>query len=57
MPDSVSPIITQNPCGHYNVDILLPGRITSAFGASEASLILDEEGRDIDFSDYHPEDF
>ncbi|WP_256976429.1 hypothetical protein [Streptomyces sp. CS113] len=57
MPDSVSPVITQNSCGHYNVDILLPRRLTSAFGASEESLVLDGEGRDIDPSDYHPEDY
>ncbi|TDT37314.1 hypothetical protein EV562_10689 [Streptomyces sp. BK208] len=57
MPDSVTPVITRNPCGHYNVDILPPNRLTSAFGASETSLVLDEEGCDIDPSDYHPEDF
>ncbi|MGW4433321.1 hypothetical protein [Streptomyces tendae] len=57
MPDYVSPVITQNSCGHYNVDILLPSRITSAFGASEASLVLDEEGRDVEFSEYHPGDY
>ncbi|MFF0591043.1 hypothetical protein ACFYWD_34315 [Streptomyces sp. NPDC003781] len=56
MPDSVTPVITRNPCGHYNIDILLPGRLSSAFGASEENIVLDEEGRDIDFKDYHPED-
>ncbi|MFJ8793271.1 hypothetical protein [Streptomyces sp. NPDC102462] len=56
MPDSVSPIITRNTCGHYNVDILLPRRFTSAFGASEESLVMDDDGREVDPREYHPED-
>lgn len=57
MPDCVSPLITRNPCGHYSVDILLPTRLTSAFGASERSLLMDAEGNKVDIQDYHPEDF
>ncbi|MFF0225980.1 hypothetical protein [Streptomyces sp. NPDC004629] len=56
MPDSVSPIVTRNTCGHYNVDILLPRRFTSAFGASEESLVMDDEGQEVDPREYHPED-
>ncbi|MFE9608317.1 hypothetical protein [Streptomyces sp. NPDC006012] len=56
MPDSVSPIITRNPCGHYIVDILLPSRFTSIFGASEQSLVMDEKGQEVDPREYHPED-
>jgi len=55
--DSVSPIITRNLCGHYNVDILPPSRFTSTFGASEESLVMDSSGREVDVTDYHPEDF
>ncbi|MFF8676331.1 hypothetical protein ACF07W_05665 [Streptomyces sp. NPDC015140] len=56
MPGSVTPVITRNSCGHLNVDILLPDRLTSAFGASEENIVLDEEGCEVAFSDYHPED-
>ncbi|MET8898882.1 hypothetical protein [Streptomyces sp. NPDC004538] len=57
MPSSVTPVITRNSCGHLNVDIHLPNRLTSAFGASEENVLLDEKGCDVDFSDYHLEDF
>lgn len=57
MPDSVSPIIGRNACGHFSVDILLPADFTSAFGASESSLLMDSEGNKVDIRDYHPEDF
>jgi hypothetical protein len=56
MPDSVSPIITRNPCGHYRVEIFLPNRFTSAWGASERSFLMDSEGREVEVVDYHPED-
>ncbi|MFE1798313.1 hypothetical protein ACFW9L_19425 [Streptomyces sp. NPDC059517] len=56
-PDSMAPIITRNACGHYNVDLLLPGQFTSAFGSSEENLVMDSEGQEVDVDDYHPEDF
>ncbi|MFD6285090.1 hypothetical protein ACFWDP_36195 [Streptomyces anthocyanicus] len=55
--NSVTPIITLNPCGHYNVDILPPDQFTSAFGSSEESLVMDSDGHEVDVEDYHPEDF
>ncbi|MFB7496960.1 hypothetical protein ACFC09_20140 [Streptomyces sp. NPDC056161] len=55
-PESVAPIITRNSCGHYHVDILLPSRLTSAFGASEQTLTMDEDGQEADPLKYHPED-
>ncbi|MGW1216244.1 hypothetical protein ACWD5F_42095 [Streptomyces sp. NPDC002499] len=57
MPSSVTPIITRNPGGRYSVDILLPKRFTSAFGASEVSLVMDSAGQEVAVEDYHPEDF
>ncbi|MFF4748343.1 hypothetical protein ACWD5R_00470 [Streptomyces sp. NPDC002514] len=56
MPESVSPIITRNACGHYHVDILLPSRFTPAFGASEETLTMNEDGQKADPLKYHPED-
>ncbi|MFE7172427.1 hypothetical protein [Streptomyces sp. NPDC057616] len=57
MPDSVSPIISRNPTGRLRVDILLPSRFTSAFGASEATMTMDSAGQKVDIDDYLPEDF
>ncbi|MDQ1038023.1 hypothetical protein QFZ75_004439 [Streptomyces sp. V3I8] len=54
--DSVTPIITRNACGHYNVDILPPSQFTSSFGSSEESLVMDSDGIEVDAEDYHPED-
>lgn len=55
--EAVAPIITRNPCGHYNIDLLPPSRFTSTFGSSEESLVMDSDGREVDVADYHPEDF
>ncbi|MFE0807786.1 hypothetical protein ACFW4M_22670 [Streptomyces sp. NPDC058794] len=57
MPASVSPNVTRNPTGRLHVEILLPSRLTSAFGASETSITVDAEGRVIDIGDYLPDDF
>lgn len=57
IPHSVRPVITRNPCGHYLVEIILPAQVTSAFGSSESSLLMDSEGNEVDSVDYHPEDF
>ncbi|MFE7069851.1 hypothetical protein ACFU96_07165 [Streptomyces sp. NPDC057620] len=57
VPDSVTPIITRNPCGHYNVDVLPPDQFTSSFGSSEESLVMDSGGQEVNVEDYHPEDF
>ncbi|MEU9406080.1 hypothetical protein AB0E08_10285 [Streptomyces sp. NPDC048281] len=56
MPSSASPIVSRNTCGHYGVDILLPSRFTSAFGASEVSFLMDSDGREVGVDEYHPED-
>ncbi|MBZ6131488.1 hypothetical protein [Streptomyces olivaceus] len=57
MPDSVSPNVTHNEGGRFHVEILLPSRLTSAFGATEVSITMDTEGREIDVDDYLPGDF
>ncbi|MEV0170946.1 hypothetical protein AB0I00_07440 [Streptomyces sp. NPDC050803] len=57
MPGSVSPIITRNPTGRFRVEILLPRRYSSAFGASEEVITMDSDGKKVSFSDYLPEDF
>ncbi|WP_307523680.1 hypothetical protein [Streptomyces umbrinus] len=56
-PDAVPPIITRRPSGHYRVEVLLPNRLDSFFGASEVSMIMDSGGRELNSADYHPEDF
>ncbi|MEU6449048.1 hypothetical protein [Streptomyces sp. NPDC046979] len=57
MPDSVHPTVTLNPTGRLHVEVLLPSRLTSAFGASEESITMDTEGRRVDIDDYLPGDF
>ncbi|MEV5813954.1 hypothetical protein [Streptomyces mutabilis] len=57
MPASVSPNVMRNPSGRLHVEILLPERLTSAFGASEASITVDPEGQVVDIADYLPDDF
>jgi hypothetical protein len=57
IPDKVSPIITRNPTGRIRVEILLPSRYTSAFGASEVNITMETDGTRVDIGDYLPEDF
>ena len=57
MPDSVWPIITRNPTGRIRVEVLLPKRYTSAFGASEEVITMDSDGKRLSFEDYLTEDF
>ncbi len=57
MPTSVSPKVTRNPTGRLHVEIFLPSRLTSAFGASEASITVDSDGQMVDMDDYLPDDF
>ncbi|MGA5449865.1 hypothetical protein ACPCVO_24780 [Streptomyces umbrinus] len=57
MPDSVSPILSRNSNGRIRIDILLPSRYTSAFGASEVTATMEPDGRKVDIGDYQPEDF
>jgi hypothetical protein len=57
MPASVSPVITRNPTGRIRVEILLPSRYTSVFGASEVNITMEPDGTRVDIDDYLPEDF
>ncbi|CAL9524290.1 hypothetical protein [Streptomyces sp. enrichment culture] len=57
MPDSVTPIITRNPTGRLRVEILLPRRYTSAFGASEQTITMETDGKRVDIENFLPEDF
>lgn len=57
MPDSVTPIISRNPTGRIRVEILLPRRYSSAFGASEQTITLEPDGKRVDIDDFLPEDF
>jgi hypothetical protein len=56
-PETVAPIITRNPTGRIRVELLLPSRYTSAFGASEVNITMEPDGTRVDIGDYLPEDF
>jgi hypothetical protein len=57
MPDSVTPIISRNPTGRLRIEILLPSRYTSLFGASEETITMEPDGSRVDIGDFLPEDF
>ncbi|MBZ6108150.1 MULTISPECIES: hypothetical protein [Streptomyces] len=55
--DSAPANITRNPTGRLRAEILLPARLTPAFGIAEVRVTLDAEGRRVDIDDYLPGDF
>ncbi|CAM5253054.1 hypothetical protein STENM327S_08264 [Streptomyces tendae] len=57
MPDSVAPNITRNPTGRLRVEILLPSRTTSDFGASETTITMGADGERIEIDNFLPGDF
>ncbi|MEU6681087.1 hypothetical protein [Streptomyces sp. NPDC046925] len=56
-PDAASPSVTRRPSGHFRVEILLPSRFSSFFGAPDVSMVMDSDGRQLEITEYHSEDF
>ncbi|KAF4405011.1 hypothetical protein [Streptomyces lycii] len=56
-PDSSPPHIVRNSCGCYRIAVVAPSTIDALFGAANLSTVMDAEGRELDLSQYHPQDF
>ncbi|MGV9881809.1 hypothetical protein [Streptomyces sp. NPDC003006] len=56
-PDLSEPIVTRLPCGHYRVEALVPSELDAFFGAGSRELNMNADGTELDYADYHPEDF
>ncbi|MFG3100125.1 hypothetical protein ACGFZL_06355 [Streptomyces sp. NPDC048182] len=56
-PATIHPVVVRHKCGHYKVEILLPERLTSVFGASERSLVMDTHGEQVAPEELHTEDW
>ncbi|MGA4849800.1 hypothetical protein ACOBQB_27400 [Streptomyces sp. G5(2025)] len=56
-PDLSEPIVTRLPCGHYRVEALVPSELDAFFGSSSRKLSMNADGSELEYTDYHPEDF
>ncbi|MEV5757612.1 hypothetical protein AB0L61_12700 [Streptomyces tendae] len=54
--DAMPPLVTRNACGCYRIDVLTPGTAVSFYGIHSQKTIVDTEGREVNWDDYHLED-
>ncbi|MFJ6570074.1 hypothetical protein ACIQNU_21890 [Streptomyces sp. NPDC091292] len=55
--DTGTPVVSRRACGHYMVKVPVPSRLTAPFGYSWHDLSLNADGTQLEFKDYHPEDY
>ncbi|MGH4032456.1 hypothetical protein ACQB60_26350 [Actinomycetota bacterium Odt1-20B] len=55
-PDAGPPLITQNSCGCYRVEVVLPSKVNAYFGARDWDMVMDTDGKKLELTEYHPED-
>ncbi|MFI2620025.1 hypothetical protein [Streptomyces sp. NPDC018584] len=55
--DLSEPVVTRLPCGHYRVEALVPSELDAFFGAGSRELNMNPDGTELEYADYHPEDF
>ncbi|MFE0174386.1 hypothetical protein ACFWZ2_18890 [Streptomyces sp. NPDC059002] len=56
-PDLSEPFVTRLPCGHYRAEALVPSELDAFFGAGSRDLSMNVDGSELEYADYHPEDF
>lgn len=56
-PDLSEPFVTRRPCGHYRAEALVPSELSAFFGADSYHLTMNADGSQLEYTDYHPEDF
>ncbi|MEU5703309.1 hypothetical protein [Streptomyces aurantiacus] len=56
-PDSQPPLVKRNPCGCFRIEVLAPSTINALFGHSGLDTVMDEQGNELELTEYHPEDF
>ncbi|ATL28845.1 hypothetical protein [Streptomyces formicae] len=56
-PEDEAPLITQNPCGCYQVRAVDQLEVNADFGVLERNMVMDANGVEVEPVAYHPEDF
>ncbi|MFH8613256.1 hypothetical protein ACH4D5_37890 [Streptomyces sp. NPDC018029] len=55
-PDAGPALVSRNACGCYAIRVVKTTSVTSYFGASDRSTVMDADGTELDLMKYHPED-
>lgn len=56
-PDAQPPLVKQNPCGCFRIEVLAPSTIHALFGHSDLNTVMDASGTELKLTQYHPDDF
>ncbi|MFH8609047.1 hypothetical protein ACH4D5_16365 [Streptomyces sp. NPDC018029] len=56
-PDLSEPFVTLRPCGHYRAEALVPSELNAFSGTNSRDLSMNADGTELEYTDYHPEDF
>jgi hypothetical protein len=56
-PDAQTPLVKQNPCGCFRIEVLAPSTVHAFFGHSGLNTVMDAGGRELTLTEYHPDDF
>ncbi|MEU4147710.1 hypothetical protein [Streptomyces parvulus] len=56
-PDAQSPLVKQNTCGCFRIEVLAPSTVDPFFGHSGRHTVMNSAGVELKLTDYHPDDF
>jgi hypothetical protein len=56
-PNAQPPLVKQNPCGCFRIEVVAPSTIHSSFGHSGLNTVMDANGTELRLTEYHQEDF
>lgn len=55
-PDAQPPLVKQNPCGCFRIEVLAASRTNASFGHSGLNTVMNADGRELKLTERHPED-
>ncbi|MFF7723339.1 hypothetical protein ACFZDB_28840 [Streptomyces luteogriseus] len=56
-PDAQPPLVKQNSCGCFRVEVVAPSTVHASFGHSGLNTVMDVNGTELGLTEYHQEDF
>ncbi|MFH8894894.1 hypothetical protein ACH4HG_00590 [Streptomyces coeruleorubidus] len=56
-PDAQPPLVKQNPCGCFRIEVVAPSTVHASFGHSGLNTVMDANGTELRLTEYHREDF
>ncbi|MFJ7331721.1 hypothetical protein ACIQUU_00480 [Streptomyces sp. NPDC101116] len=56
-PDARPPMVKQNACGCFRIEVVAPSTVHASFGHSGLNTVMDANGTELSLPEYHQEDF